>query len=432
MISATKLSLAKKEFIEWSLQCACHCYPKIFQYKNKCIKTLYFMILILFSYATGFLIKKNVDEYYNNEVVSKIQIIDEAPTYYPTITICSLNKLRTKSLKKIIKKCVFNQLPCDLDQDFSVFDSFAYYNCLQFNSGYNMSNNTVPLKTTTFQGEKHGLILLVGPLFDQLINSDSKGLKIYIHNQTTVPGLFDNPISVPTGQRTFIAMRKTFVHDYPYPYSNCEDLNNYDSDEFKRCLQTGKKYRQQNCIDFCYQEMIVDKCKCFFPGIPNLPMKNIKPCENIEETECYTKKIDEFNVRINEFKTKCSKGCPLECDSMKYDFELSNLYYPRRDFFDQFILANERADYAENFNETLTFDLYKENNLILSVYFTSTQYTEITQSPKITLIDLIPNLGGTIGIWLGLSLFFIIEVLEIFVRLFFIFISKTENLTVKS
>ncbi len=104
--------------------------------------------------------------------------------------------------------------------------------------------------------------------------------------------------------------------------------------------------------------------------------------------------------------------------------------YPSREYFDQFILANESADYAENYNETLTFDLYKENNLFLSVYFTSTQYTEITQSPKITLMDLIPNLGGTIGIWLGLSLFFIIEVLEIIVRLFLIFISNTENLTV--
>ncbi len=41
------------------------------------------------------------------------------------------------------------------------------------------------------------------------------------------------------------------------------------------------------------------------------------------------------------------------------------------------------------------------------------KFTEIKQTPKINVIDLISNLGGVLGIFLGFSVFSLIEIVEV-------------------
>ena len=57
---------------------------------------------------------------------------------------------------------------------------------------------------------------------------------------------------------------------------------------------------------------------------------------------------------------------------------------------------------------------------LLTVFYPSMQYIEITQAPKTSLIVLISNLGGSIGIFLGFSIFSLIEIVEIFKRMLYI------------
>ena len=91
--------------------------------------------------------------------------------------------------------------------------------------------------------------------------------------------------------------------------------------------------------------------------------------------------------------------------------------------YDRLIKDSQSVAYFERlFNETLTFDLYKDSYVSLKIYYTSTQHTEITQTPKTTFIDLISNTGGVIGIFLGFSIFSLIEIVEIIVQIFLILI----------
>jgi len=41
------------------------------------------------------------------------------------------------------------------------------------------------------------------------------------------------------------------------------------------------------------------------------------------------------------------------------------------------------------------------------------KYTEISQTAKTSVIDLILNLGGALGIFLGISVFSLVEVVEV-------------------
>jgi len=47
------------------------------------------------------------------------------------------------------------------------------------------------------------------------------------------------------------------------------------------------------------------------------------------------------------------------------------------------------------------------------VYLKAMKYTEISQTAKTSVIDLILNLGGALGIFLGISVFSLVEVVEV-------------------
>ena len=376
-----RLSLAKQALVEWSLTSTFHCYPKIFQYKNKIAKSIWLIIFIAFSFLTGFLVNKNFEEYFANEVVSKIQVIREEPTQFPTITICDSAPFTTKQAKQLIdtltdtknfsngdylryrvdslflndsfrqslgfslksvKDCQFNFLNCTKSNDFSWFYKWDYGNCLQFNSGLNMSNIQVPLKETFFEGQYHGLNLILGPLINKrrgFLQSKTVGLKVFVHNHTFKPSLFAYSLSIEPGKETHIAIKKTITQDYPKPYSPCEDLDNYESDMFNQFKLNNRLYSNKECTDLCFQSMIIQACGCYFTGFPIFLKNNYnKQCVNSSEHDCILKMIIEFHVDMDKYKKKCNLQCPIECNTIKYDYEVSVLDYPSKDHFYNYFL----------------------------------------------------------------------------------------------
>ena len=67
-----------------------------------------------------------------------------------------------------------------------------------------MTNNTVSLKETVWSGLKYGLSLLIGPVLN--LNKyplvGTKGLKVFIHNQSHLPSYDDTFISIEPGKET--------------------------------------------------------------------------------------------------------------------------------------------------------------------------------------------------------------------------------------
>lgn len=64
---------------------------------------------------------------------------------------------------------------------------------------------------------------------------------------------------------------------------------------------------------------------------------------------------------------------------------------------------------------------------MLSIYFDEIKYTRMEESPQMELVDLVANIGGTLGLFIGVSFLSFAEALEfvfimigtIFNRLFF-------------
>ena len=132
------------------------------------------------------------------------------------------------------------------------------------------------------------------------------------------------------------------------------------------------------------------------------------PCLNSTSLECIKNQSINF-AKVPEFRMKCDNDCPLECDWLAYEVQLSSSEYPTREVFNLF----KKTDGINKTN--LTYFDYKDNFVYLNVFYPYMRYTEIYELPKVTLADLFANIGGSMGIFLGFSVFSIIELCELLV-----------------
>ena len=138
--------------------------------------------------------------------------------------------------------------------------------------------------------------------------------------------------------------------------------------------------------------------------------------------------------------------CPLECNTVKYDFQISSLNYPAYETYIQ--LTTEKCDltlitgvcyppaipnyppftyYAYLFKQYKidfsTYDLYKDYFYSMKIFYAEPSYTQITEAPQQNLIDLYSSLGGNLGLFLGFSIFSLVELFELFIKIIWTMVS---------
>ena len=142
---------------------------------------------------------------------------------------------------------------------------------------------------------------------------------------------------------------------------------------------------------------------------------------NATDVDCMSKQY--LNFRSDECQ---ANSCPLECDTIKYDFTLSSLAFPSQNFYEKYFNTQEYRDYLKStFDETLSINYMRENSLFFNVYYPNLQYTLLTESPKTTVADLFSQIGGALGMFVSFSVFTLFEFIEIFILVLYnIFHSK--------
>jgi len=214
-------------------------------------------------------------------------------------------------------------------------------------------------------------------------------------------------VFIETGKMTFLQLKKTFSYRQPSPYSQCQNLEFFKSKTYDTMKnQNNSEYRQNECLDLCKQNFVIDKCGCF-STFYNAPINiSFPPCFLPDEAKCLRNYIQ---VEKKTIENLCSKECPLECEYVKYDMTLSTMGLAGKEF-----INNLRSDVKEY--ENMRIDEFERTHLYMGVYYSSKEYTEIREVPKVTIVDLISLLGGVLGIFLGFSVFSLVEILEVLIR----------------
>ena len=384
----SKKEKIKEKVIEIALVSTSHGLPSVFRTDKICLKLMW---LSLFIFGTSFgiyTVKKTIETYLNYEIVTNIQVINEIPTAFPAVTFYFLKNNRYGLLNNSIVKCFFNKIRCNssdfhLNQDNQGFTSFTFKN-----------------KTSYLEGSIYGLDLKLNleniPINTKAFFNDSDGIRIIIHNSSYDPTYYGggatNGFNVAPGFNYLISIKRTFSYKLGLPYNNClkdvKSIDSYDSDVFRYIIKsTNYSYRQTNCFNYCmgrelYKSMNISNKIDHFANV--LTEYESKKSDLIKEY---------FGLVKNGITSICGNDCPLECDSIEYETSLS---------FNKFITNN--SDNLVNFN----------------LFYTSLDYTMIDQIGKMDGFDLISNIGGNLGLFIGISFLSFAELIEIFIEIIYI------------
>ena len=112
----------------------------------------------------------------------------------------------------------------------------------------------------------------------------------------------------------------------------------------------------------------------------------------------------------------CLPLCPLECNQTSFGLTLSTT-----DIIPQYYSAKvqEMAKKLNITNRTLSNEEIKNSMLKFSIYYQSLSYTVSTESPTLDVIGLLAYIGGTLGLFLGISVLTFVEFVEIAFAFFF-------------
>lgn len=257
--------------------------------------------------------------------------------------------------------------------------SQLYGNCYTLNSGkYNLR--------TQNNGPIHGFVLELNLEVDQYGKfTEAAGARVevhdpHLHHRADLKGIFVGP-----GYETNIAVTKSILSRLPPPYKD-------------RCKYYAKGQSQLTCKDKCVQNITESLCSCTSIG----HRSGIRPCD-------LTDALTRCCVTVSEKKANDICNCPLSCEEAIYDIQVSSAVWPSRMHYE-----NYRHLYLtpNSTDESLSYEGYRETKLRLRIYYDTLDYTVYKQNPMYQTSEIFSQVGGQMGLWLGLSLVIVVECLE--------------------
>ena len=447
-----KINILEETFVQFFQRTDINAIGKIFEYENFFVKFIWLIVLLGSLSLTAWVMSWSVVAYLKYGVVSQIGVLYETPTEFPAVTFCDNNPFTTNvslpvfsqngGLRKNIingrmfasnpsygddnrkqlglnfsqinnqfSYCSYNNIDCK--NDLHWYWSYDYGNCFQFNVGLNISNQNIDMQQSYIPDPDYGLQISLFPMVYENIHTtySAEGIVVFVHNASLRPRKSDG-IFIKLGEQSLISVKRNFVINANSPYTDCQDLTAYSSHLYNFIINSKQysKYRQQDCFNLCIQQSIIEQCNCSFSGFDSLN-STVGPCLSYIDYKCYTNVFFEFDP--NEC---ASNSCPLECEYIDYDLTVSSLSYPPYGFYEKksqgSFCSAKNYDYLCLSTGTIDYETFKNYFATFTVFYSSPSYTLLETSPAMTLVDLIANLSGTMGVIVSVSLFTLFEMVE--------------------
>ncbi|GFY37025.1 FMRFamide-activated amiloride-sensitive sodium channel [Trichonephila inaurata madagascariensis] len=322
------------------------------------------------TWDTPFCFEENDDTTLSEEFLERIQF----QSLYLSLDNTSRFHYGHQSEDFIIS-CSFNGEECS-HSDFSLYLDDMYGNCFTFNK----ANSSKPPLKTSFVGPNSGLMLELDVKSDEYIwLTKSVGARVVIHDPYQKPTPQDQGINVSPGFETTLGLSKVVMKRLPYPYKdNCKDYEKGDS--------------KRQCDSVCSQKKISKFCNCSIPyGI--LETDRFCNYDNVTELCCVYQGQKDYGVDIT-----CK--CPLECESVSFDLKISSGVWPAK-------VENLDSVYRKQ-----TIEAVRENMIKVRIYFDTLEQLTYEQKAMFEDSEVLSQVGGQMGLWLGLSLAAMFECLE--------------------
>ena len=403
---------------------------KIFSTPNKQLKIILFTFVLISSSMASYLVISSVMAFLDYGVITTSRTIYENYALFPKITFCNVNKFTTQyaynqtqmsnlsnqekrklghEFNDILIACLFNLKTCT-SSDFTWSYDEKYGNCYTYNS-----DNDEPSKKSFLVGPEFGLqITLYVNVYEKLLDSlNGLGALILIGNRSYTSFHSNGGYLLSPGFQTNIIVERELKHMLPKPYGKCEGpVFKHKSDLFSLIENSPYAYLQQLCFVLCVQKKMIGKYNCTMRNWVSL--YNASQCDDRHSLENF------YNIFSDNFiNEECSPLCPLECNQTLYKISTSSVQLYGNSYYIEKLRNNSylAMDFVKR---SINSKTAKESIVDLYIFYESLSYTFTTESPQMDWISLMASIGGTLGLFLGVSVFSICEMIEVVVEIFYV------------
>ncbi|XP_070544098.1 uncharacterized protein [Ptychodera flava] len=293
-----------------------------------------------------------------------------------------------------ILQCTYDEKTCS-PSDFSTFQDDHYGNCFKFNHG---QNGTI-VRDANRQGALSGLRLTLFLEQNEYISvyGRNAGARVNINplNDTVLPQ--DEGITIMPGTVTSIGIREKHTLRKTKPYGKCKDEANEDG-----LYGPNRTYGVLACQKTCVQRQMLKYCKCVDSYIMGEPQCLIT---NITQDTC--RQFIRYLFQIQ----KLGCDCPIPCKEQYYDQTISQSLWPATVSLSYLLKTiHSISSKTKDINDAHSVSL---NLAQLEVYFEELTVESTIELPAYEIEDFLSDIGGTLGLYIGLSVITVAEFIEL-------------------
>lgn len=259
---------------------------------------------------------------------------------------------------------------------------------------------------------------------------------VLVHNQSDSTYYLDGGMNVATGYETSLLITRAFSSRIESPYSDCirDDSTyslNFDNSVYNYMIKilNVTSYSQILCQKMCYQFELKKRCGCSDASLPVL--NNTKTCQNINST-CMKDIFSMFQLK--NMDNLCSSYCPPECDTIRYTINNYIANYPTNAYAGllakQKNFLNKIASGVPSGPNPDFSNIFKNSLVRLTINYQDLEYTLIEEIPALDFQAYLANIGGQLGLFIGISILSLLEILELIIEIgYILYYHKFRSLT---
>ena len=335
---------------------------RVIKAKNRLLKVVW-SLMALVSVSFGFFVILNtISTFLKYEVFTQTKRIPATSSLMPSVSFC-LYASENKDLNAFFANAQFRTLGY-LSSNLTgeqfyekYFEDWGLTDCIKFNHYANKNDNR---------------LFTAKSLDDFLyfkIDLKKRFSKMYVLLSDNYENTLDwsklVTISYNVKGKYSISFRKEVELKLGEPYNLCQNVSDIT-------------YRRSNCLAQCWNRNFVRKYNCTFGNYYFIP--GYEFCHDIFSNS-------------SEFDSVCEEQCPKECTTIKFN------------------IRHDNPDMGSNSSDSLEFE----------VWYSDLSYIEISQTPKMTGFSLMNEIGGALGLFVGITFLSLLELFEFFFEIFLVF-----------
>ncbi|XP_052254566.1 degenerin mec-10-like [Dreissena polymorpha] len=313
------------------------------------------------------------------------------------------------NISHMLLTCTFNGRVCDAGM-------FRHHGTVESGNCWTLDNDKF---TVMAPGPEGGLkLVLYMEVMEYLEGiTTGYGARIQVHEPGTYPYPVHEGMHVPASMETSIGLKLITVERLNGTYGDCEWGADFQA-------KYGVRYTRRACYSACVLEDIVSTCGCHSDDAEYYAQRlndSLRRCRSLNETTCQAG----VERRYETMASRCE--CPNPCNETVYDKSVSQRQWPTDDYAKVLLegVCNMDKEKCKNLRTKLADQRALSNNFLrLNIYFEDLNFEMIKEYPEIEWQQFLSDVGGAIGLWIGLSMLSLCEVAQLLVELCNFAVSK--------